>query len=78
MTQIFPQARIILHPADPIKAAANKEAKLLRHKKIMACLKPLLCDGCGEDTKVFVYESDLNGSYFYCDDCVEKDDEELE
>lgn len=28
------------------------------------------CDSCGKKMPVWVYESDLNGSYFYCEECT--------
>lgn len=76
-SQPIPEIRIIIYAANPKEAERKKVEDYLRKQRIMNNLKPLQCDGCGQNTNVFVYENDLNGSYFYCDDCVEKDDEEL-
>ena len=70
------EIRFTLHPADPLEIERRKLEERIRKERIMANLKPLMCDGCGEDTQVSVYESDLNGSYFYCLDCVAIEDED--
>jgi len=37
----------------------------------MQPVSELACDECGKHI-CWVYDFDLNGSYFYCDDCVDK------
>jgi hypothetical protein len=48
-------------------------AKVTDGRQLMNDAVPLECHGCGK-TIGFVWEFDLNGSYFYCIECKAKAD----